>query len=90
MEKYTLICKPDDPCIGCKNIANAEFPFRCAYTDRTEEGLVSIDTEGCGKTQDYSKDGLIIFYCPVCGRYIYKEGEIISEQYIIEVETLYP
>ncbi len=81
MKHYTLLCKPTDECVGCRDIAKEGFPFTKNATIKNEgsgkwdysDGLVGIDVESCGEIQEYAYEHLIVFYCPVCGRYIYEE-----------------
>lgn len=57
----------ENECKGCININQESFPFGRSGM----EGVYYIDTEGCGLFDSVSAcygQGLIIKFCPVCGR----------------------
>ena len=58
-------------CKGCINIKNGSFPFGGRVWSKNISSFFAIDTEGCGlydKNADGEELGLIIHYCPVCGK----------------------
>lgn len=58
-------------CKGCINIKNESFPFGRINWHQDKRFFFAIDTEGCGSydtNADGKELGLIIYYCPVCGK----------------------
>lgn len=52
-------------CVGCYAIKNKIFPFRNLSASLDDKNNW-LDDEGC-----ISEDGLLIYYCPVCGSRLY-------------------